>query len=128
MERQRQMLDDRIQALRKKELLALPAQFGLESIDELVIALLEHASDSLRERMKAEGVDKAAFAAGGTPRLKFSPELRERIRRELEAGTKSVAEISREYGPSHPTIMGWKREWGMTRPRGKRGNGNGASR
>jgi transposase-like protein len=78
--------------------------------------------------MKAEGVDKAAAAAGGNPRIKFSPELRERIRRELEAGTKSVAEISREYGPSHPTIMGWKREWGMTRPRGKRGNGNGASR
>ena len=75
MERQRQMLDDRIQALRKKELLALPAQFGLESIDELVIALLEHASDSLRERLKAEGVDRTDSAAAGIPRIKFSPEL-----------------------------------------------------
>jgi hypothetical protein len=132
MERQRRELDERIQALRKKELLALPGQFGFDSVDALVFALLEHASPSLREQFRTTGLagDKGGRGPGvaGNPRIKFSPELRERIRKELEAGLKSVAEISREYGPSHPTIMGWKREWGMTKPRTARSNGSGNSR
>jgi len=127
MERQRRALEQRIQTLRKKQLLALPGQFGLESIDDLVLALLEHASPSMQERLRArESVDHPGnghFIAV-QPRVKFSQELREKIRRELEMGGKSVAAISREYGPSHPTIMGWKREWGMTRPRIRRTNGN----
>jgi transposase-like protein len=95
-----------------------------------VFALLEHASPTLRDQLKATA-DKARRGSVVVPanqRVKFSPELRERIRKELETGLKSVAEISREYGPSHPTIMGWKREWGMTKPRQTRGNGNGSSR
>ena len=40
MERQRRELDERIQTLRRKELLALPRQFGFESVDALVFALL----------------------------------------------------------------------------------------
>jgi transposase-like protein len=47
-------------------------------------------------------------------------DLKEQIKAELEAGGKSVAQLAREYGPSHPTIMGWKREWGMTRPRARK--------
>lgn len=127
MERQRRSLEQRIQALRKKQLLALPGQFGLESIDQLVLALIEFASPSLQERLRAResaGASTVAHVTTAQARVRFSPELRDKIRRELELGVKSVAAISREYGPSHPTIMGWKREWGMTRPRPRRSNGN----
>lgn len=129
MERQRRLLDERIQTLRKKELLALPGQFGFESVDELVYALLEHASPSLREKLKPKEIEAGKSESGSDPnrsRVKFSLDMRERIRKELEAGLKSVAAISREYGPSHPTIMGWKRDWGMTRPRVRRPKGNGS--
>jgi hypothetical protein len=127
MERQRQALERQIQLLHRKNLTALPKQAGLESVDELISALLEYASPALRARFRAAGLLKgpdadgaASDAAHNGMRAKFSPEVRELIRKELAAGMKSVAEISREYGPSHPTIMGWKREWGMTRPKPKR--------
>jgi hypothetical protein len=124
MERQRRALEHRIQVLQRKELIALPKQLGFDSVDLLIYALVEYASEPLRTRLKSVGVSLAQKfgngAADGHGRIKFSAELRAKIRKELEAGAKSVAEISREYGPSHPTIMGWKREWGMTRPRPRR--------
>jgi transposase-like protein len=128
MERQRRALELRIRTLQRKELVALPRQLGFDSVDGLILALVEHASASFRARCKAAGLVEQVAAErmehveldGNGVRVKFSPELRARIKKELEAGEKSVAMISREYGPSHPTIMGWKREWGMTRPRPKR--------
>jgi hypothetical protein len=127
MERQRQALDRRIQLLHRKTLTEMPRNAGFDSVDSLIAALLKYASPALRARFKAAGLFQAPNGEGASPdhahngsRAKFSPELRDLIRRELMAGMKSVAEISREYGPSHPTIMGWKREWGMTRPRPKR--------
>ena len=66
------------------------------------------------------GLTRPTGGEGKASRVKFDVSLREQIRKELEAGLKSVAELSREYGPSHPTIMGWKRQWGLTRPRQRR--------
>jgi hypothetical protein len=131
MERQRKALEQRIQLLQRKELVALPKQLGFDTVDGLILALAEYASESMRTRLRAAGLLGGPKLPNGLPdgaagRVKFSSELRARIRKELEAGTKSVAEISREYGPSHPTIMGWKREWGMTRPRPKRTQSNGS--
>jgi hypothetical protein len=127
MERQRQLLDRQIQLLHRKTLTEMPKQAGFDSVDSLISALLEYASPALRARFKAAGLFQAPSGNGAShehhhngARAKFSPEVRELIRKELLAGMKSVAEISREYGPSHPTIMGWKREWGMTKPKPKR--------
>jgi hypothetical protein len=122
VERQRSVLRQRMDELRRRELAKLPQHVGLSTIDELILVLVEHASPSLRERLARIDSSDAADAGHGsdnTRRARFPPELRQRIRAELEAGGKSVAQISREYGPSHPTIMGWKREWGLTRPRGR---------
>lgn len=130
MEKQRQALEHKFKLLQRKELLALPARVGLDSVDSLILALVEHASTATKARFKAAGLsqtaaDVSAKANGDGSRAKFPAELRSLVRKELEAGQKSVAAISRQYGPSHPTIMGWKREWGLTRPRGRRSKANG---
>ncbi|MEP7242252.1 MAG: hypothetical protein ABI885_01050 [Gammaproteobacteria bacterium] len=138
IDRQKRVLEQKIRDLQRKALLALPKRVGLDSVDSLILALLPHASASLRKTLqstKPEGAQRASPPApapvstaeagsGGRPR--FSPDIKGQIKAELEGGKKSVAAISREYGPSHPTIMGWKREWGMTHPRPRRGAGNGS--
>jgi hypothetical protein len=122
MERQRRALEEKIKAAQRKEFQALPARVGLESIDALILALLEYASPAMQAHFKDIASGKGSQ---DNARVKFSAELRAQIRKELEAGLKSVAQLSREYGPSHPTIMGWKREWGMTHPRSKKNGGSG---
>lgn len=135
MEKQRQALEHKIKLLQRKELLALPARVGLDSIDSLILALVEYASPATRARFKAAGLahgtthrDRAGSHStnGDSARVKFPAELRNQVRKEIEAGAKSIAAIAREYGPSHPTIMGWKREWGLTKPRARRSKGNGS--
>jgi len=124
IERQRHALTRQIQALQEKRLAALPAQVGLGSIDGLILALMPHASSTLRTKLQAielNGADGEAAGVGhlngNGKRARFPEALKVQIKAELEVGKKSVAQLSREYGPSHPTIMGWKREWGMTHPR-----------
>ncbi len=125
IERQRQSLERQIQALQEKRLAALPGQVGLSSIDGLILALLPHASSSLRGRLQGiepegHGVSMAVNGNVDGRRMRFPESVKEQVKAELQKGGKSVAQISRECGPSHPTIMGWKREWGMTRPRPKK--------
>lgn len=122
IERQRQSLERQIQAMQEKRLTALPEQAGFDSVDSLILALIPHASSALRAKLQAaerNGGNGATpgKAAGNGKRARFPEDLKAQIKAELETGSKSVAQLSREYGPSHPTIMGWKREWGLTRPR-----------
>ena len=122
VERQKHALERQIAALQQQKITALPEQVGLPSIDSLLIALIPFASQALRAKLQAIGIDQMSVRAPDerTGRTRFSSELKDSIRRELGEGRKSVAKLSREYGPSHATIMGWKREWGMTRPRARR--------
>jgi hypothetical protein len=129
VERQRSVLKQRMDELRRRELAKLPQHVGLSTIDELIQVLVPHASAALRERLaRIDGSDGHGAPGDNARRVRFPPELRARIRAELEAGGKSVAQLSREYGPSHPTIMGWKREWGLTRPRGRGQSSSGGSK
>lgn len=122
IERQRLALERQIQSMQEKRLATLPEQVGFGSMDSLIIALISHASSSLRTKLAGIEIDgdgsvllEASHVNG--KRARFPEGLKEQIKTELETGSKSVAQLSREYGPSHPTIMGWKREWGLTRPR-----------
>jgi hypothetical protein len=130
--KRKKALELRIEARQLKKLLALPAQAGMADMDILIIALIPLSSLMLREKMKAAGFtnsdNPAALlkgnngkASGKTSlrRIQFTPELKSRIKAELETKRKSVAVLSREYGPSHASIMAWKRGWGMTQPRTK---------
>ena len=139
--KRRKALELRIEARQLKRLIALPAQAGVADMDILIVALIPLSSSLLRQRLQAAGFDEAgqdvgepaeeaahkagngngsSNGNGGAKRAHFTPELKSRIRAELEAGKKSVASLAREYGPSHPTIMSWKREWGMTQPRARK--------
>jgi transposase-like protein len=132
IDREKRALEQKIQVIQRKKLVALPKQVGLDSVDSLIAALAHHASPSVRVHLQSMsfnglGSSDSAQGSGNARRVRFSAEMRARIKAELETGKKSVAQISREYGPSHPTIMGWKREWGMTHPKPRRvpGTGNG---
>jgi len=119
VEKQRSVLKHRMDELRRRELARLPQHVGLETIDELILVLVQHASPGLRDRLTSADSRDGQGSPDSSRRARFGAEVRERVRAELEAGGKSVAQLSREYGPSHPTIMGWKREWGLTRPRSR---------
>ncbi len=42
------------------------------------------------------------------------------MKRAVEAGGKTVEEISRELGPTVFSIKAWKKQWGLTRARKKK--------
>ncbi len=136
IDRQRRTLERRIRLLEQKKLATLPQQFGLPDVDSLIFALTWHASSPLRSKLHAVGIGIDEPAANepleeveetvreaGNRRARFTPELRTRIREELELGQKTATELSREYGPSLSTVMGWKRQWGLTRSRAKQVSG-----
>jgi len=124
IESQKRELERQIEALRQERLLALPEQVGLSSIDGLLVALIPYASPALRAKLEAVGIDRepvepALSAERRVSRARFPADMRSAIKAELEAGGKSVVDLSREYGPSPGTIMNWKRQWHMTRGRAK---------
>ena len=124
IDRRKRTLEQQIRAIQQKKLAALPKQVGCHSIDSLILALIPLASAQMRSRLRAAGngqseIDGQLAETAVGKRARFAAELKEKIRLEIQAGQKSVAQLSREYGPSHPTIMAWKREWGLTRPRAK---------
>src|SRR5262245_31625561 len=93
IERQRHALRRQIQALQEKRLAALPAQVGLGSIDGLILALMPHASSSLRTKLQGvelNGENGAAVGAdylnGNGERARFPESLKAQIKTELETG------------------------------------------
>src|SRR5215218_9808542 len=95
IERQREALERQIQTLQEKRLTALPAQVGFDSVDSLILALVQHASTSLRAKMQAIASNGSNGAEHAGPpvnnkRARFAQALKQTIKAELEAGGKSV--------------------------------------
>ena len=127
LERKRQQLEKRIKERASKQYAALPAKVGLKNIDDLILELLPYGSSSLRSRLNQNGAGSAAPLGkrrGRPPRksrgTRYTPEVKAAVKRAVEAGGKTVAEISREYGPSVFSIKDWKKQWGLTRARKKK--------
>jgi hypothetical protein len=132
LERRRQTLEKRIKARASKQFEALPARVGLKSIDELILQLLPFGSTSLRSKLNAGHAGHAGNgAAEPTGKRRGRPPLRSRgtrygsdvkaaVKRAVEEGGKTVAQISREFGPSVFSIKDWKKKWGLTRKRKKK--------
>ena len=128
LERKRQQLEKRIKDRASRQYAALPAKVGLKNIDDLIIQLLPYGSTSLRTRLNQNGAVSTTAGTGkrrGRPPRKsrgtrYTADVKAAVKRAVEAGGKTVAEISREFGPSVFSIKDWKKQWGLTRTRKKK--------
>ncbi|HEY1283178.1 MAG TPA: hypothetical protein VGE96_01740 [Steroidobacteraceae bacterium] len=126
LERKRVALEKRIKARASQQYAALPARVGLKSIDDLIVQLLPYGSKGLRARL---GAGPAGTSVGGKRRgrppsrsrgTRYTADVKAAVKAAVEAGGKTVAQISREYGPSVFSIKDWKKKWGLTRKRRKK--------
>jgi hypothetical protein len=126
LERKRVALEKRIKARASRQYAALPARVGLKSIDDLIEQLLPYGSKGLRARLGAGSAGATAIGKrrGRPPRrsrgTRYTSDVKAAVKAAVEAGGKTVAEISREYGPSVFSIKDWKKKWGLTRKRRKK--------
>ena len=127
LERKRQQLEKRIKERASKQYAALPKKVGLKNIDDLIIQLLPYGSSSLRSRLNQNGAlagGEPGKRRGRPPRksrgTRYTADVKAAVKRAVEAGGKTVAEISREFGPSVFSIKDWKKQWGLTRSRKKK--------
>ena len=127
LERKRQLLEKRIQTRASQQFAALPARVGLKSIDALIVQLLPFGSKGLRARLGAgsvAGTTATGKRRGRPPRrsrgTRYTADVKAAVKAAVEAGGKTVAQISRELGPSVFSIKDWKKQWGLTRKRKKK--------
>ena len=127
LERKRQALEKRIKSRASRQFAALPARVGLKSIDDLIVQLLPYGSSGLRSRLgqASTGNGTATGKRRGRPPRKsrgtrYTADVKAAVKRAVEAGGKTVAQISREFGPSTFSIKDWKKQWGLTRARKKK--------
>jgi hypothetical protein len=132
LERKRRLLEKRIHARATRQFASLPARVGLKSIDDLIIQLLPYGSNKLRSKLVVaqvgtEGGNGSAVTGkrrGRPPRrsrgTRYTADVKAAVKRAVETGGKTVAEISREFGPSVFSIKDWKKQWGLTRKRKKK--------
>jgi hypothetical protein len=104
-------IDRQIERRQLSLLRILPESMGYESIDALIGALMPLASASLREVNET----RSSVAVHRVKRRKqYDGSVRARVRHSIETLRQTAASISRAEGVSIPTIMKWKREWGLT--------------
>jgi hypothetical protein len=126
LERKRQQLEKRIKDRASKQYAALPKKVGLKNIDDLIIELLPYGSSGLRSRLNHNGANPGTTGKrrGRPPNksrgTRYTADVKAAVKRAVEAGGKTVAEISREFGPSVFSIKDWKKQWGLTRSRKKK--------
>src|SRR3569833_2207491 len=127
LERKRQQLEKRIKDRASKQYAALPKKVGLKNIDDLILNLLPYGSSGLRSRLNQNGGTLPGGSGkrrGRPPRksrgTRYTADVKAAVKRAIEAGGKTVAEISREFGPSVFSIKDWKKQWGLTRSRKKK--------
>lgn len=129
IERQRQDLEKQIQARAGKQLTALPAQVGLKSVDELILALGPYASSRLRARIvngsdgvpaARPGVGRRNGAAKKSTGTRYTEAVKLAIKKALEKGDMTAAEISSKFGASVVSINKWKKQYNLVKPRKKK--------
>ena len=139
-------LAEQIEQQRAKELTALPKQVGLGSVDELIKALVDHASPRLRGLLRtaldggqkasrssrAASTAKSSAASGTEPgndsaasggkvagrrtRAKITDDTRAEVKR-LVAEDKTGAEIATMLGISLPSVQNIKKALGLVKKR-----------
>ena len=115
-------IDKQIQRRQLSLLKALPESMGYETMDALILALTPLASTALRAGANTHASTEAP--RGRRPK-QYDGQVRARVRHAIETLGTAAASVSRSEGISLPTIMKWKREWGLTVP-ALPSNGNGS--
>lgn len=129
-------LQQEIEELRARELTGLPAQVGLESVDDLIKALAAYASPRMKGLLNGNGQAPAARkpqpkravvkaepkaaaegeASARRPRTVITEEIRARVVTLVQEG-KTAAEIATAVGISVPSVANIKKAAGLTKPR-----------
>ncbi len=100
---------------RKAELAALPSAYGYDSLKAFVKALKE-AAGKKRGRKPGKAKGKPGRPPSKRKRAKVTPEIREKVKAAVQAGTKGAA-IARQFGLSVQTVQNIKKAFGLIKPR-----------
>ena len=106
-------LQQSIEAERTKELAALPAQYGFDSVESFIKAVRAAGGKGKGKR----GRKPKAAAGGKRSRTKITPELKQKVIAAVNAG-KTGAAIASEFGISMPSVQNIKKEAGLVKARG----------
>ena len=126
LESRKQDLQGRISIAQAKRLVALLEGAAPRTVDRLIEELSAEVSRSGSALAGTEGNGSAPAirppATADQPRdmgMQFSHDVRQRVRAAFEEGVKTLSDLSREEGISKATLVKWRAEWGLQRPRGK---------
>ncbi len=121
-------LEAEYEAARRKQYTSLPSQFGLQTIDELIKALVPFASPRLKGMFnsgargkptkQAERAEPTTKTPRKRKRAKITRELRAKVIAAIKTGGKTGGEIADELGISMPSVANIKSEAGLTKKRG----------
>ena len=118
-ERKRQQLIAKIEDEQRKRLKELPALVGLKNIDELFMALASLASSHLKSELLANSANGKTRGSKKNKRSslreRFDPVIKARVKADMRAGEKTMAQIAAAHGPSIHSLRIWKRKWGLTK-------------
>ena len=65
------------------------------------------------------GASGNASSGNGSASSDPMAEVRQRVRAAFAEGVKTLADLAREEGISKATLVKWRAEWGLSRPRGR---------
>jgi DNA-binding NarL/FixJ family response regulator len=127
-------LEQELRAAQAAQFSELPAQLGVETIDDVIKMLAPHASPRLKGalakafggKLPAPAVEAAVESKSPAPaaqrerrkRTTVTPELKDAIVQALQAG-KTSNEVATECGVSPATVNNIKRAAGLTKKRGE---------
>ena len=133
-EAQRQLaeIEKKIQKAESSTLLSLPARAGFRTVDELIKALIPHASPVLKGRYaslagapvaKTTQPAKAPIATVAPikasrkkKRTRITPEKKEQVQKAVKEG-KSGSAIAKDLGISVASVQNIKKEFGLIKKR-----------
>lgn len=112
LQSQIQGLEATIETERTKELKALPAKYGFDSLTDFIKALKAASSTPARKR-RAKSSPKGAKGK----RVKITPEIKEKVKSAIEAG-QTGSKIAGDLGISLASVQNVKKEFGLVKARG----------
>jgi len=113
-------LEAELKAAQRERLPQIAQELGLPSTDELILSLAEFATPALRDVLQrwksTERADRWAGSGGSyrKRRALITPELRERIIREIKLSGKTAAEIAKQFGISASSVNNMKQRFRLT--------------